>query len=374
MQIYKVGIDIGSTTAKIAVIDNKGNLIHQNYRRHKADVQSALAGILDDLKEVLGEQSFHLAITGSVGLGVSEKFDIPFIQEVVAASDFARTRYPQVSTLIDIGGEDAKIVYLENGRVKDLRMNGNCAGGTGAFIDQMALCLGVEVSQMNSLAEASTQLYPIASRCGVFSKTDIQNLIARNVPQSDIAASIFRAVAVQTASALSHGCQVLPKVLMCGGPLTFLPELRKAIAGYFHMDYERDVVIEPNANVIPAWGSAISAPVDKEFTIDSLQERLAGPARQNAEQKVQTRKTSVELPAIFDDEGQYLEWKTRKAEAHIPVRNLSHLRENPEPTYLGIDSGSTTTKVVLMGAQGDIYFEYYAHNEGNPIAAVRYGL
>jgi len=374
MQKYKVGIDIGSTTAKIAVIDENGELIHHSYRRHKADVQSALAGILTDLQTILGTEKFHLAITGSVGLGVSEKYDIPFIQEVVAASDFARTRYPQVSTLIDIGGEDAKIVYLENGRVKDLRMNGNCAGGTGAFIDQMALCLGVEVDQMNTLAEASTQLYPIASRCGVFSKTDIQNLIARNVPQSDIAASIFRAVAVQTASALSHGCQVLPKVLMCGGPLTFLPELRKAIANYFHMDYEQDVVIEQNANVIPAWGSAISAPTDKEFTIASVQERLNGPARQNAEQKVQTRKTSVELPAIFDDEGQYIEWKTRKAEAHIPVRNLSHLRENPEPTYLGIDSGSTTTKVVLMGKEGDIYFKYYAHNEGNPINAVRYGL
>ena len=370
----KIGIDIGSTTAKIAVIDNNGELLHQSYRRHKADVQSALEGILAELDAVVGTQSFHLAITGSVGLGVAEKYDIPFIQEVVAASDFTRLRYPDVSTLIDIGGEDAKIVYLEQGRVKDLRMNGNCAGGTGAFIDQMALCLGVEVGQMNALAEASTQVYPIASRCGVFSKTDIQNLIARNVPQPDIAASIFRAVAVQTASALSHGCQVRPRVLMCGGPLTFLPELRKAIASYFRMDYGRDVVVEPHANVIPAWGAALSAPTTQAFTLASLRERLAGPARLNAEQKVQTRRTSVDLPPIFDDEGQYLEWKTRKSEAHIPVRNLSHLHTHPEPTYLGIDSGSTTTKVVLMGEHGDIYYKYYAHNDGNPIAAVRHGL
>ena len=382
--MYRIGLDIGSTTAKIVALDSGNKVIYSSYRRHKADVKGAMENFMNELKSTIGANEFTLAITGSVGLGVSERYGIQFVQEVIAAAEFTRLVHPEVSTIIDIGGEDAKIVYLQDGHVKDLRMNGNCAGGTGAFIDQMALCLGVEVTDMDSLAQQSTAIYPIASRCGVFSKTDIQNLIARNVSKQDIAASIFRAVAVQTASALSHGCEVKPTVLMCGGPLTFIPSLRKAIADYFKLDIDKDVLIEEKANVIPAWGTALSALLPGQenalagekaevFTIATLQQRLEGGPVQRAESKVKKNRTFVDLPPIFNDEAEYLTWKAKKAESYIPVVNINQLRKG-ENTYLGIDSGSTTTKVVLMGEDGSILYKYYAHNGGNPIEAVRHGL
>ena len=332
--MYKIGLDVGSTTAKIVALDSNGQVVYSSYRRHKADVKGAVEIFLQELSHILNGEQFVLAITGSVGLGVAERYGIQFVQEVIAAAEYTRLLHPEVSTIIDIGGEDAKIVYLQDGRVKDLRMNGNCAGGTGAFIDQMALCLGVDVAELDGLAQQSTTIYPIASRCGVFSKTDIQNLIARNVPKQDIAASIFRAVAVQTASALSHGCQVKPTVLMCGGPLTFIPSLRKAIADYFKLDFKNDVFLEERANVIPAWGTALSAnlPADisssseqkaQVYTIESLTELLNGEPVKKEKSKVQKNKTFVTLPPIFSDEAEYLAWKAQKAESYIPIVNLN---------------------------------------------------
>ncbi|MBQ4036070.1 MAG: hypothetical protein II623_11510 [Paludibacteraceae bacterium] len=382
--MYKIGLDIGSTTAKIVALDANGQVVYSSYRRHKADVKGALEIFLKELSGVLNGEQFVLAITGSVGLGVSERYGIQFVQEVIAAAEYTRLLHPEVSTIIDIGGEDAKIVYLQDGHVKDLRMNGNCAGGTGAFIDQMALCLGVEVADLDGLARQSSTIYPIASRCGVFSKTDIQNLVARNVSKQDIAASIFRAVAVQTASALSHGCEVKPTVLMCGGPLTFIPSLRKAIADYFKLDIAKDVLLEERANVIPAWGTALSAKLPSDvssvsaekvcaYTVESLTELLNGAPVEKEESKVKKNKTFVSLPPIFNDEAEYLAWKAQKAQSYIPIVNLNEVKPG-EPTFLGIDSGSTTTKVVLMGNDGSILFKYYAHNGGNPIGTVRHGL
>ena len=193
--MFKIGLDIGSTTAKIVVLNEAGEVVYSSYKRHLANVKGAITAFLEELKNTLTTEKFTLSITGSVGLGVSERYDIPFVQEVIAATEFTKKIHPEVSTIIDIGGEDAKIVYLKNGQVSDLRMNGNCAGGTGAFIDQMALCLGVEVSELDGLAKNAQHVYPIASRCGVFSKTDIQNLVARNASKEDIAAPLFRAVA-----------------------------------------------------------------------------------------------------------------------------------------------------------------------------------
>lgn len=381
--MYRIGLDVGSTTAKIVVLDEANKVIYSSYRRHMANVNAALQEFLKELNATISGHPFALAITGSVGLGVAERYDIQFVQEVIAATEFTKKVHPEISTIIDIGGEDAKIVYLNNGQVSDLRMNGNCAGGTGAFIDQMALCLGVEVGDLDGLASQAQTIYPIASRCGVFSKTDIQNLIARNVSKQDIAASIFRAVAVQTASALSHGCEVKPKVLLCGGPLTFIGSLRKAIADYFKLDPASDLVIEPRANVIPAWGTALSAFTSDEqcphgqhpsiFTIESLTDRLNGPVKESTQSPVKKNATSVVLPPIFNDEAEYLAWKGEKAESYIPVVELSELKSG-EKTFLGIDSGSTTTKVVLINKEGKIVFKYYTHNGGNPIEAVRRGL
>ncbi|MBP5260273.1 MAG: 2-hydroxyglutaryl-CoA dehydratase, partial [Paludibacteraceae bacterium] len=374
--VYRIGLDVGSTTAKIVVLDKQGAMVYQSYRRHLSNVEEAVARFLDELQTIVSDGSFRLAVTGSVGLGLSERHQLPFVQEVVAAAEFTKQLHPDIRTIIDIGGEDAKIVYLQDGRVVDLRMNGNCAGGTGAFIDQMALCLGVEVGEMNGLALAADTVYPIASRCGVFSKTDIQNLIARNVSKQNIAASIFHAVAVQTASALSHGMEVKPKVLMCGGPLTFIPALRKAIAEYFQLDPDKDVLMEEHANVIPAWGTALSIDPSSDeglFTTDSLRTRLATVVKKAENGAVVKNKTFVTLPPIFESEEDYLQWKLEKSKSYVKLRSLSDLPKG-EKTYLGIDSGSTTTKIVLMGEQGDIYFTHYVHNGGNPIAAVGNGL
>lgn len=371
--MYKIGLDVGSTTAKIVVLDENSNVVYSSYRRHNANVELAVENFLSELKATIGDKQFTLAITGSVGLGVAERYDICFVQEVVAATEYTKQVHPEISTIIDIGGEDAKIVYLDNGIVSNLRMNGNCAGGTGAFIDQMALCLGVEVTELDGLAKNSTMIYPIASRCGVFSKTDIQNLIARNVPKEDIAASIFRAVAVQTASALSHGCQVKPKVLMCGGPLTFISSLRKAIADYFQLDINSDVLLEERANVIPAWGTALSPNEYDPFTIETLTARLNGAPIEKPKSKVVKNKTFVELAPIFADEAEYAEWKGKKAESYVPVIDVNKYVPG-EKTFLGIDSGSTTTKIVVINEKGEILYKYYAHNDGNPIQAVRHGL
>lgn len=372
--MYKIGLDVGSTTAKIVVIDDKGNVIYSSYRRHQANVPAAIEAFLTEISGTLSnDDQFTLAVTGSVGLGIAERYGLSFVQEVVAATEFTRTLHPEVSTIIDIGGEDAKIVYLSDGRVTDLRMNGNCAGGTGAFIDQMALCLGVEVQDLDGLASRSTTTYAIASRCGVFSKTDIQNLIARNVPKTDIAASIFRAVAVQTASTLSHGCEIKPKILLCGGPLTFISSLRKAVADYFGYSLEKDFVIEERANVIPAWGTAIAPNDHKPFTIPELITLLNTPGAEKptTHNAAFHNSTTIELPPIFKGEEEYMAWKADKAQDYVPVVDVSRATEH---NYLGIDSGSTTTKIVVMNDNGEIVFKYYAHNGGNPIDAVRHGL
>lgn len=369
--MFKIGLDIGSTTAKIVVLDETGKVVYSSYKRHLANVKGAIAAFLDELKSTLTTEKFTLSITGSVGLGVSERYNIPFVQEVIAATEFTKQVHPEISTIIDIGGEDAKIVYLKDGQVSDLRMNGNCAGGTGAFIDQMALCLGVEVTDLDGLAKNAGHVYPIASRCGVFSKTDIQNLIARNASKEDIAASIFRAVAVQTASALSHGCEVRSKVLFCGGPLTFIESLRKAIADYFKLDINKDCVVLDNANIIPAWGTALFKNEMTPLDVNELTEILSREPEVKKEADPNKNKTNVTLPPIFADEEEYMAWKAEKEKSHIPVVNLNECKGK---TYLGIDSGSTTTKIVLINETGDILYKYYTHNGGNPIGAVRRGL
>ena len=226
----KIGIDVGSTTVKVVALDEQGSVCFSRYKRHHARAREVVADMLGELLQEQGDVEACACITGSVGMGMSERHSIPFIQEVVAATKAIQQDYPQVASMIDIGGEDAKIVFFEHGEAADLRMNGNCAGGTGAFIDQMAVILGTDVDELNRLALKAGRIYPIASRCGVFCKTDIQNLVARNVSREDIAASIFHAVAVQTVMTLAHGWDIKAPVLFCGGPLTFIPALRKAFA------------------------------------------------------------------------------------------------------------------------------------------------
>lgn len=333
------------------------------YKRHHARAREVVADMLGELLQEQGDVEACACITGSVGMGMSERHSIPFIQEVVAATKAIQQDYPQVASMIDIGGEDAKIVFFEHGEAADLRMNGNCAGGTGAFIDQMAVILGTDVDELNRLALKAGRIYPIASRCGVFCKTDIQNLVARNVSREDIAASIFHAVAVQTVMTLAHGWDIKAPVLFCGGPLTFIPALRKAFAEYLHLR-EDEMVLPANGTLLPAMGAALSRGEEDEiFKLSALIARLfeASAAADHP----------CGLKPVFSGAGDYAGWEKRIS-SHCIGR--ASLREGVQDVFLGIDSGSTTTKIVVIDSDGNLLFTYYKPNGGHAIETVANGL
>lgn len=359
----KIGIDVGSTTVKVVVLDEQGSVCFSRYKRHHARAREVVADMLGELLQEQGDVEACACITGSVGMGMSERHSIPFIQEVVAATKAIQQDYPQVASMIDIGGEDAKIVFFEHGEAADLRMNGNCAGGTGAFIDQMAVILGTDVDELNRLALKAGRIYPIASRCGVFCKTDIQNLVARNVSREDIAASIFHAVAVQTVMTLAHGWDIKAPVLFCGGPLTFIPALRKAFAEYLHLR-EDEMVLPANGTLLPATGAALSrGEEDETFKLSALIARLSEASAAAGH--------PCGLKPIFSGAGDYAGWEKRISSHRI---GRASLREGVQDVFLGIDSGSTTTKIVVIDSDGNLLFTYYKPNGGHAIETVADGL
>lgn len=365
MNRISLGLDIGSTTIKSLAIDQKGTVLFHNYERHNAQVRERVLNILADIQSKLGDVETAITLTGSIGMGVSERYGFPFIQEVVASTKYMKAVHPEVKTMIDIGGEDAKVVFFHENQSPDLRMNGNCAGGTGAFIDQMAILLDMDNDEMSRRALESKQHYAIASRCGVFCKTDIQNLTARNVDINDIAASIFHAVAVQTVTTLSHGQDMVTPLLFCGGPLTFLPALRKAFTDYMHISPD-DIVLPEKSNLIPAWGAAIHANAQgKETkTISRLVEII-----QNG--KTATYRGTAKFKALFNSEAEHKDWQAEKLKNKILTAPLKSGIQN---AWLGIDSGSTTTKIVVTDEQKRILYSYYSANKGNPIGTFRSGL
>ncbi len=383
-KVYRAGLDVGSTTAKIAVLDDEDQLVYSRYERHNAKVKELVTDYLNDIEQQLGNISLRLCVTGSVGMSTAQQLRAEFVQEVVAATVFARNRYPKAKALIDIGGEDAKVVFF-NGQSMELRMNGNCAGGTGAFIDQMSVLLGCNNSHMSDLAMQSTHLYPMAARCGVFAKTDIQNLMSRNLPESDIAASIFHSIAVQTVTTLSHGCDFEPPILLCGGPLTFLPALRKAFSDYLHIAPE-DFIVLREGNLVPAIGCAIRSAKQAPMPLASLRTLMTATAgafstsapscsSPAACQPQPTGELTEELQPLFRDGTDYDQWVHSKNRYATP---LYPMHAGHEQVVIGIDSGSTTTKIVAVRAngkeQGQIVFKDYSMNLGNPIKAVSEGL
>lgn len=372
---FRAGLDVGSTTAKMVVIDTQGNIVYSRYERHNAKVKELVSEYLDEIGQRMPNASMSLCVTGSVGMSTAETLNAEFVQEVVAATVFARNRFPQAKALIDIGGEDAKVVFF-NGKGTELRMNGNCAGGTGAFIDQMAVLMGCDNQQMNDLALQSTHLYPMAARCGVFAKTDIQNLMSRNLPKADIAASIFHSIAVQTVTTLSHGCDFSAPILLCGGPLTFLPALRKAFSDYLNMP-SSDFIVLKESNLIPALGCAFRAKDATPVSLDKLKQLLNAPRNACAVSCGKQAKVDMEekLNPLFASEEEHQAWlrgKDRYATKVYPMR------KGEEQVVIGIDSGSTTTKLIAVRAQGEdagqIVFSDYSMNLGNPIKAVKDGL
>ena len=354
MSTYRIGLDVGSTTVKIIVLNQAQELIYSTYRRHFSDVRSTVKGIVEEVYELLGNVPVTINATGSGGMGVATILGIPFAQEVIACTRAVETYIPQTDVAIELGGEDAKITFF--GQAMDQRMNGTCAGGTGAFIDQMASLLKVEASGLNDLAADYQNLYPIASRCGVFAKSDVQPLLNQGAAHSDIAASVFQAVATQTVAGLACGHPIRGKVILLGGPLHFLPELRAAFARALG-DNVDGFVTPGNGQLYVALGAAFLAQ-GPALSLPHLAAELEA-----ANQVVSTTRT---MRPLFWDEAEREEFDTRHAKAFVPQAGLEGLTG---PVWLGIDAGPTTIKSVVLDAEGAIRYSTYGSNEGDPSAA-----
>ncbi|MBR1549870.1 MAG: hypothetical protein IJ634_04460 [Bacteroidales bacterium] len=387
--ILRVGIDIGSTTLKICVLDGEGRVVHHAYRRHNANPAAVAADEVEALGSKTGGRRLQVMVTGSVGMGYAERAGLPFEQEVIAASEAVKHLHPGVRTFIDIGGEDSKMIFFEEGRVPDMRMNGNCAGGTGSFIDQAATLLGVETSAVDALAAGAQTLYPIASRCGVFSKTDIQNLLARGVSKEDVAASMLRAVAMQVVSALARGVEVKPRVFLCGGPFAFLPQLRRQMREVLELE-EKDMVVPEHPELVPAMGCALKA-CGEAMTAEELKSRLThssttatrrSPSPNLGEEQdreaspfnsspklgeVDARSAdggvcSTGLQPLFESKDEYDIWLSKDSCMEVP--RTEGIIAGSE-YWLGVDSGSTTTKLVLVDSEGRMVYRDYQFNRGD---------
>jgi len=359
----KLGIDIGSTTIKYVALNHKNEIIASHYQVHHTQYLPILKDILQNLVHQFGDISLSVAFTGSAGMGVSERYNLPFVQEVVAEAECVKQLYPPCKTIIDMGGEDAKMVFLKENAIPEMRMSGNCSGGTGAFLDQMAILLGCSTEELSGFAEKSTRIYPMASRCGVFSKTDVQNLSSKHIPKEDIAASVFHAVVVQIVGGLSKGMKITPPVLLSGGPFQFLPALKNALLNYLNFE-EKDIIETENANLLTAYGAALrSAEHTQEISLTSLIDII--------KTKTDLAHSTASLSQLFESEEEYNLWLKNKQTAFIPEVSLENCSEN---LYLGIDSGSTTGKIILIDENCNVVYKYYAPNQGNSIENIKKGL
>ncbi len=376
---YHAGIDIGSTTAKLAVLDDKGDLIFSRYERHQAKTIETIHRILKNAMEVLGDIEFDFKITGSAGMGVAESFNIPFVQEVVSSAHLIEKMFPEVRTFIELGGEDSKIIFFDDHFRPDIRMNGSCAGGTGAFIDQMAVLLNIDVKQLNELAGKSTNIYPIASRCGVFAKTDIQALLSRHVSKEDIAASVFHSVALQVITSLAHGRSIEKKILFGGGPLTFYSNLRKAFINLLEQNQSNDYLIPEHPELIPAMGAAM---IENETTFAVAISEFLSMTKQGL--LISSVGGTKRLHPLFNNKTEFEIWNKRHDRIKVPRIDLNTIGAESSGTvesdtqlpcfFLGVDSGSTTTKIVIIDNKGKLAYGWYVSNNGDPIKAVEKGF
>ena len=352
--LHTLGIDIGSTTVKIAILDNENELLFSDYERHFANIQETLSDLLGRALYKLGPVSVSPVITGSGGLSLAKHLNVPFVQEVIAVSTALQDYAPQTDVAIELGGEDAKIIYFEGTNVEQ-RMNGVCAGGTGSFIDQMASLLQTDAAGLNEYAKNYKALYPIAARCGVFAKTDIQPLINDGAAKEDLAASIFQAVVNQTISGLACGKPIRGHVAFLGGPLHFLPELRAAFIRTLKLDDEH--IIAPNhSHLFAAIGSALNSKRDTQVSLQELQQRLEGKVKMDFEVE--------RMEPLFKSTADYEAFIKRHEKHQVPVRDLASYRGK---AFLGIDAGSTTTKAALVGEDGTLLYSFYHNNDGDPL-------
>lgn len=353
--MLRAGIDVGSTTVKLVVMDDNLELLFSKYERHYSDVKQAMEKILNEAKDVLGNQELSVSITGSGGMGLAELLKIDFVQEVIACTKTVERLIPETDVAIELGGEDAKITFFDG--ALEQRMNGSCAGGTGAFIDQMAVLLQTDANGINELAKNYQTIYPIASRCGVFAKTDIQPLINEGAAQEDIAASIFQAVVNQTIAGLASGRKIRGKIAFLGGPLFFMSELRQRFIETLDIK-EEDVIFPENSQLFVAMGAALDSQEHENcFTVDTLLERIS-----TDEENIMVSEDTLE--PLFSSEEELMAFRQRHSRAAAEMRNLS---EHSGVVFLGIDAGSTTTKVVVIDEDGAILFQHYGNNEGQPL-------
>ncbi len=349
-----LGIDVGSTTVKVVAIGVSGKILYKSYVRHYAKVKETVLTELHNV-QALYPGEYSACITGSAGLGLSQRSGVAFAQEVQAAFTAIRKYYPDVDAAVELGGEDAKIIFVTGGT--EQRMNGSCAGGTGAFIDQMATLLNVTVDEMDSMSLKAERVYPIASRCGVFAKSDVQPLINQGARKEDIAASIFQAVVDQTVSGLAQGRRIKGKVLFLGGPLHFLQGLKKAFKTTLKLS-DRDAIFPEDAPCFMAIGAALlsstAQPKDLREIIN----------------QIETAKGSDEIitgKPLFENEEEYNAFVARHRSTALDFADIATYEGG---AYLGIDSGSTTTKIILITPDSRILYSHYQSNNGQPLDIV----
>ncbi len=351
----RMGLDIGSTTVKTVILDDSNNVVHSCYRRHNADIQGVLETVFAEVEEAFADHELHIAITGSGGVLVARWLDLPFVQEVIAETEAINVYYPDSDVIIELGGEDAKITYLKP--VPEQRMNGSCAGGTGSFIDQMAQLLETDAAGLNALAARYESLYPIASRCGVFAKSDLQPLLNEGASRADLAASVLQAVVTQTIAGLAQGRPIRGNVIFLGGPLHFLPELRRAFERTLG-DRVRSFTIPDNAQLFVALGAALLTRDARPATAAGIRMRLAD---------AETLGEDIShIPPLFANEAEREAFERRHARATVELQDISTAKG---PCFLGVDAGSTTTKAVLIDREGELRFTWYASNKGSPVAS-----
>ena len=352
----RIGIDIGSTTVKVVVLDEDNKLLFRSYERNYSKARERACETLNSIKELLSGKDVKLVITGSAGLGVAKAGGIDFVQEVYATAAAVTQYYPDTDAVIELGGEDAKIIFF--GGALEERMNGSCAGGTGAFIDQMATLMNVSVNELDALSLNHEKIYPIASRCGVFAKSDIQPILNQGGRKEDVAASIFQAVVDQTVAGLTQGRELKGKIVFLGGPLHFLMGLRARFVETLHLDGEHAVFPE-DGDCFAGIGAALCAADYADHPFDDLLRKL--------EESVDAANTVDTMPPLFTDEADYAAFLTRHDANHPPEADIHTYAGD---AYLGIDAGSTTTKVALIAPDGGLLYTYYHSNQGNPVAIV----
>lgn len=353
---YLLGIDVGSTTVKTVVISPEGEIVFTHYERHFSKVKEAVNKHLEMIKQILKEKSFKVCLTGSAGLGLSEKAKIPFVQEVQSAFLAVNKYYPKTDVVIELGGEDAKIIFLTGGLEE--RMNGSCAGGTGAFIDQMAALLDVDITTLDKMSLEYKKIYPIASRCGVFAKSDIQPLLNQGARREDVSMSIYRAVVDQTLSGLAQGREIKGNVLFLGGPLSFLKGLDKAFVDRLNLNKDQ-AIFPSNASVFMGIGAALFADKENEiFTLDELEEKISSADLSDS---------IVYGKPLFTSKEEYKKFKEDHNDFNIKYAPLETYKGK---AYLGVDAGSTTTKLVLLSENDEILFSSYDTNKGRPIDTI----